>query len=75
VSAKPGKPEPEHGPVHVTVKQPREAGAPPLVVEAWNELVFIPSSFDSAKPFELVVELQPGKYLLKSSLNVSILRE
>jgi len=64
------KPEPLHG----TLKQPREAGLAPLVIETRSELVFTPSSFDAARPFELTLELQPGKYIWKNSLDISALQ-
>jgi len=69
-----GKPLPTPEPMRVKLTQARAAGAEPLAIDARSDLVFVPSSFDAARPFEVEVTLAPGTYTLMSTLDVSVLR-
>jgi len=60
--------------LRIRLTQVREPGAKPLLIEARSKLVFTPSSFDAARPFELEISLPAGEYYLLNSLDVSVLR-
>ncbi|MBK7874575.1 MAG: hypothetical protein IPJ77_02290 [Planctomycetes bacterium] len=45
---------------HARIVQARAAPLEPIVIEARGRLVLLPSAFDTAQPFEIELELQPG---------------
>lgn len=61
----------ERGSAKVTLWQPDAAGRARVLAESDTELLFVPGTFDSTKPFSIILSLQPGQYRINDTIWMS----
>jgi hypothetical protein len=57
------------GPFGVRIEQ---AGTPALRVENAQPLFFLPSTFDAASPFAVIIDLEPGTYTVGTAIDIRV---
>lgn len=53
------------------LRQERGEGRPPIVLESRSPMILTPSAFDAARPFDVEIVLEPGRYSMGDAILVA----